>query len=333
MATATTSTISLPINNFYVRNMLQAAQPADVHGRYLQMVDLPAGEGTQTVKWRRYSNITNTTTALTEGVTPPSSSQTVTDISATTSQYGTYIPLTDQVNLLSVEKPLVQIGEKLGQQAGHTADVTRRDVLIAGANAYYSGGTTTATVDEGLTGSLLKKAIRALKRTNTTKITGGYSGTTSVGTTPIRAGFVGIIHPDTSTSLEAVSGFVPVIEYPRQDAMPDEVGAFKEIRFFESTNAEIEEDAGAAIGATGFITTTGTLIDVYKTLIFGADYAGGVALAGHAMKKYIVPPGEATIGDPLAQKGTVGWKGQWVTKILNDDFGIRIEHGNLDTPA
>jgi N4-gp56 family major capsid protein len=331
MATVTTSTISLPLNAYYIRKMLEAAQPYDVHGKYLQMVDLPAGSGTQTVKWRRYENMTTATTSLTEGVTPPSASISITDITATTAQYGSWLPFTDQVKLLNVEPVVQKMGQKLGQQAGHSVDETRRDVLIAGTNVAYANGSATTDVNTALSATMLKKAIRALKRTNTDMITSKITGTDKVGTQPIRAGFIGIVHPDTTQTLEGIAGYVPAIEYPQGDAMENEVGAYREIRFIESTNAAVSRDGGGATST--MISQSDTNADVYKTLIFGADFAGGVALAGHALEKFIKPVGSAGAADPLNQRGSIGWKGQWVTKILNDDFGIRLEHANLENPA
>jgi N4-gp56 family major capsid protein len=71
--------------------------------------------------------------------------------------------------------------------------------------------------------------------------------------------------------------------------------------------------------------TTGTNADVYPTLVFARDAYGLVPLKGeNSMTPMVVNPKPAA-GDPLAQRGTVGWKLWHATVILQDAFMLRIE--------
>jgi N4-gp56 family major capsid protein len=88
-------------------------------------------------------------------------------------------------------------------------------------------------------------------------------------------------------------------------------------------------DAGAAIGGSGMITTTGTLVDVYATLIFAANSYGVCPLQGHAMENIVKPLGSGD--DPLNQRWTSGWKATTTTSILNNAWMVRIEHTNRIT--
>ena len=70
--------------------------------------------------------------------------------------------------------------------------------------------------------------------------------------------------------------------------------------------------------------------DVYSTLIYGKDAFGTVELGGNGKNVSIIinPAGSSGAADPLAQRGTIGWKVKgFCTVILQDDFIIRVESG------
>jgi N4-gp56 family major capsid protein len=70
---------------------------------------------------------------------------------------------------------------------------------------------------------------------------------------------------------------------------------------------------------------TGDKVDVYPILIFARDAFGIVPLKGKtSMTPMVVNPKPAS-GDPLAQRGTVGWKLWTATVILQDLFMARLE--------
>src|SRR6185295_9469383 len=105
MANVDTSVIDPGVANFYDRRLLRKAFPRLIHSLYAQTRDIPAGNST-VIKFRRYSLLTAATTALTEGVTPPGSSLSKTDISATIQQYGDYITLTDKLTFTTTDPVL-----------------------------------------------------------------------------------------------------------------------------------------------------------------------------------------------------------------------------------
>jgi N4-gp56 family major capsid protein len=330
MANTTLTQVPPGTQAYYDRNLLRRAVPADIHGRYGQVRTLPQRSGNQ-IKFRRYSALTPATTPLTEGVTPTGSSLSVTDITATLAQYGDFVTLTDMVQLVNQDPVLTEAGNVLGEQGGTTVDQIRRDVLVAGTNVQYSNGTTRGGINTTITGAVLRSAIRFLKNQNAKMQRSMVKATTGIGTTPIRAAYIGLIHPDTEAVLEKIDGYIPVSQYSAQmDVMPDECGAFQNIRFVVSTNAKVFAAAGAAVSTSGMISAGGVNVDVYATLIVAADAYGVVPLSGGAMKNIIKPLGSAGSADPLDQRATSGWKAITTTKILNDAWMIRIEHGNTD---
>lgn len=329
MGLNTTANITPAIQAYYDRNLLERAVPADVHGRFGQVRPIKMRSGNQ-IKFRRYEALTVSTTPLVEGVTPGGSSLTTTDITATLAQYGDYVTITDMVDMTNQDPVLTEAGEVLGEQGGITIDQVRRDVLVAGTNVIYTNGVARNTLNTVISTIALRTAIRALNRQNAKFVKMMVTATDGVGTKPIRPAYISLIHPDTEAQLEQLTGYVPVTEYSSaMKAEEDEVGAWRNIRFFTSTNGKVFLAAGAAVAADGMISAGGVNNDVYATLVIGANAYGVCPLSGKAMENIIKPLGSGGTADPLNQRSTSGWKATTTTKILNDAWMTRIEHTNL----
>lgn len=317
MGNTSRTEIPAEISAFYDKNLLVRVQPLLIHTKFAQVRDLPKQAGTDTIKFRRYSNLAAATTALTEGITPSGSKLSVTDITAQVKQYGDYITVTDVVDYESQDMVLIEAGEILGDQAADTLDQLCRDVINAGTAVRYGGDATSrATLAAGdvATLTLVKAAVLSLKNNKCRKMTSIIDPNTGVNTTPINASYVGINHTNLSDTIRGFTGFVPVEKYPNRDTvMEGEYGQVNEVRFIETTNGKYWEDAGASSE------------DVYSILIFGQHAYGTTRVSGEAMKNIIKPLGSAGTADPLDQRATTGWKATFVTKILNNSFMERIE--------
>lgn len=316
MPTQTSTTIS-HIRSFYDRRMLSRALPHLVHTWFGQIRDIPTNN-TNVIKFRRYNSLTVSTTALTAGVTPSTASMTVTDVTATMLQYGNVIEASDELLLTTEDPYTTEMMELLGENAGQTLDQIARDALVAGSTVQYAGAATsrvTVSSTMKMSAAEIREVVRTLKNNNARKITSMINPSTGVDTIPLNSGFVAICHPNTTFDLKADASFVPVENYASQaGVMPGEVGKLDEVRFIESTYAKVF----SAAGASG--------IDVYITLVFGAEAFGVTRLGGHAMEIIDKPLGSGGTSDPLNQRATHGWKAWFVTKILNDSFMARIEH-------
>lgn len=318
MAITNRSIIPAEVSAFYDRTLLERATPRLVHTRFGQVRNIPRNAGTSTIKFRRYGNLPAQNEPLVEGVTPSGSQLSTTDVLATVQQYGDYVTVTDVLTYESQDAVLMEAAEVLGDQAGESLDALTRDVLAAGTNVYYAGTATqrseVAAADK-ITATLVKKAVRTLKNGEARPITRMVNASTGYATEPVAPAFVGIVHPDTTFDLEDISGFVPVEKYASTTTLMDgEVGKLKQVRFVESTNAKVFENAGASS------------IDVYATLILGANAYGTSRISGEAIKNIVKPLGSAGSADPLDQRATSGWKATFVAVILNNDWVIRIEH-------
>lgn len=318
MSITTRNQIPREVSNYYDRTLLLRVVPRFVHLRWAQMRDIPRNGGTNTIKFRRYSNLAPATTPLTEGVTPAGSQLSVTDITATVAQYGDFITGSDVVQYETEDPILTETASILGDQASDTLDELTRDILVAGTNVFYAGtATSRATVasTDLIDATIIKKVVRLMKNNKARKMLEMLDATTGISTTPINSCYIALVHPNTTFGLKAIATFVPVEKYASQkNVMDGEVGAIDEVRFVESTNCKIFAGAGA-LG-----------IDVYATIVLADQAYGATRITGEGLKNIVKPLGSAGTADALDQRWTSGWKSTFVAKILNDAFLCRIEH-------
>jgi len=318
---ANTTRTQIPVENtsFYDRTLLTRAVPLCLHTKYAQIRDIPKQAGTDTIKFRRYGNLTAATTPLSEGITPVGSQLSVTDITATVQQYGDYITLTNVLEVTSEDPVLMEAAEVLGDQFADTVDQLARDIMAAGTGITYAAGagTRVATVaGDKITDTLIKKVVRTMKNNKARMMTRMVDPDSGYATSPIPACYVAIVHPNTTYDLQGATGFKSVETYANKaQVMPGEVGALDKVRFVESTNAKVFTGEGAGG------------IDVYGTLFIAMDAVGISRISGEAVKNIIKPLGSGGTVDPLNQRATSGWIAWFVTKILNQDYIHRLEHG------
>lgn len=313
-----TGQISAAINNFYDKNMLVRAVSNFVHTRWAQIRDIPKNAG-ETIKFRRYGNLTAATTALTEGVTPAGSQLSVTDVTATPLQYGDFVTLTDKLLFTTLDPVLTETSEILGDQAGDTLDQLTRDVMVAGTTVQYAStaaARTDITAAMKLNAAEVREAVMTLQNNKAKPIMRMVNPNDSYNTTPLGACYVAIISPQTLRDIKSDSAFIPVQNYPnKSDVMDGEKGAIDDVRFVMTPNAKVF----AAGGSGG--------VDVHASMIIARDFYGITRISTESLRNIIKPLGSAGTADPLEQRATSGWKATFVAKRLNETFAVRIEHG------
>ena len=305
------------------KKLLIRAQPNNILGQFGQVRPIPKNK-TDTIVFRRYEKLAAATTPLVEGVTPTGKSLTYTDITAVLKQYGDFVEITDAIKDMHTDPIANEAIDILAEQAPETYDKLRAGVLQAGTNVQYSTGTARTDVNAIITVALLRTAARILGRQEAKKIKKIISAGINIGTLPIREAYVVVCHTDVFPDIEALTGYVPVANYAKEMGMINgEKGSILDFRFVQDNNIVPWPDAGAAHGVT--LSTSGTLSDVYPLLIFGANAYGLVGLGGRGSVQTLVSNPRPQGSDPLAQRGTVGWKGRMTTAILNDAFMLRME--------
>ena len=321
----TTVEIASAMTEYYNRVGLERAVPYMNHDLFGQIRPLPQ-KNSKIAKFRRYESLGTATTPLTEGVPPSSTDPSYTDVTATIATYGSFIEYSDDVELTNPDPLLTEFDELLGEQSGESIDVLRRDVLVTGTNVAYQSGTTRAGQNAALTIATLRNVLRTMERNKVKYITSILSGSPNVGSDAVPMSFVAIIHPDTALDVRQMTGFVGIEDYGQMRQIHEsEIGAIPAVRIRFLINPNAKKWAGAGQGSTTMVNTS-SVADVYGTMLFGMNSFGIVPLRGAALTTHLKVRGSGGTSDPLDQIGTIGWKAKTTTKILNDNFLLRIEH-------
>lgn len=301
--TTSTGTLADEIKTFYDRTLLERAQPQLTHARFAQQRPIGRRQG-KTIEFRKFTALAPNVTPLTEGVTPDGKALTVTAITAAINQYGDFVQGSDLLDLVAIDPVLQETAELLGEQAGLTVDRIVRDVIHAGTSVNYaSTASSRVTVAAGMNLTVLeiRRAMRNL-RTNNAKPAAGRN-------------FVSFIHPRSAHDVMSDTAWRNPHEYQDTENVYDgEIGRLYGVTFFDTTEAKTFPGAGAAA------------IDVYSTLVVGANAYGVIPLEGQNLDFVFKPIGSAGAADPLEQRWTSGWKVAFAARILDDLAMVRIEH-------
>lgn len=315
---------------YAAKEMLKRADPHLVLQQFAQSKPIPANS-TQTIKFRRYNNLPLATTPLTEGVTPSGSPLTFDDVEATLSQYGDFVPLTDVIADTHEDPVFKETQTIIGEQAAQTVETLMYNILTGGTNVVRSNGTDRDDINTVFTDGMLRKMVRTLKRQNARMLTSKVSSTPNFNTDSIPPAYVGFVHTDMENTIRGLTGFIDVKDYGSTSPWEYEIGTVGNVRFLMSTMLTPFADAGAA-GATMIGTTDASAaVDVYTVLIAAADSYAVTPLKGmNAITPMVLNPNTPREGDPLGQRGYVGWKTYFAGLILNNAWFIRGECAVLE---
>lgn len=341
MSATTYGDISPAIAAYAVVRMLKRAMPYLHLEKFGQTYPLPTNS-TQTAKFRRYFLsgasgsagagsgdfiIPVATTPLVEGVTPQGSRLANQDYTVTLQQYGDFVTISDVIEDTHTDPVLATATDILGEQAAVTVETLRFNVLKAGTNVFYANLVSTrADVIATISLADQRRVTTGLNRQNARKISSVVASTPDYNTKSVEAAYMAVVHPDLETDIREMTGFKAVADYgPHTSPFEGEIGSVEQVRYLSSTVIMPWEDAGAGVASTGVRSTEGDNADVYPVLYFARDAFGIVPLKGKsAMTPMVVNPKPAP-GDPLGQRGTVGWKLWNATVILQEAFMARLE--------
>lgn len=343
MTITTYGDISPAVAAYSVVRMLKRAMPYLQLEKFGQTYPLPTNS-TQTAKFRRYFmtgatgsagsgsgnfNIPVATTPLTEGVTPTGSTLSNADYTVTLGQYGDFIEITDVIMDTHTDNVLQQATDILGEQCALTVETLRFNVLKAGTNVYYADNAASrSAIDTAISIADQRRVTTGLNRQNAKKITQVVASTADYNTKSVEAAYMAVCHPDLETDIRSMAGFKPVADYgPHTTPFEGEIGSVEQVRYLTSTVIAPWADAGGTAATNGLRSTTGTNADIYPVLMFGRDAFGIVPLKGKSSMTPMVVNPKPQAGDPLAQRGTVGWKLYTATVILQEAFMARLEVG------
>lgn len=313
-----------------VVQLLRRGLPHLVIEKFGQVYQLPQ-KSTKVAIFRRYEALALATTPLVEGVTPSGKKITVTDVPVTLEQFGDFVEFTDVILDTHEDPFLRETMSVLGEQAAQTIETVRWEVLIGGTNVIYStddGTPTRAEVADPIGLNVQRKATRALKRQNASHFTSVVKSTPDFRTEPVEAAFIALCHVDCENDIRTIPGFIPTKQYGTTTPWSNEIGSVEDVRYLRSTIFTAFADAGAATST--MVSTSGTNADVYPVLYLAKDAYGIVPLKGRSSVSIMVVNPKPVAGDPLAQRGTAGWKVMQNAVILNDAWMVRAEVAATD---
>ena len=309
------------MKTFYDTELLENARPELIHTQFARKQVLPAGRG-KTVEWRKWNTLEDAG-ALTEGVIPTGQKFGQSAVTQAVTQYGTYVSVSDQLELHAIDDVILGAAEELGASAGTTQDKLVRNVVVAGTNVQYcdkvgtNGAHTAVTSRAGLdttaklTPDEVNKAVTLLKKLKAPKIDGKY---------------VAIIHPSVAYDLRSSDAWVEAHKYAGiTELFTGEIGELHGVRFIETTEAKVFNGEGCPV-KTAADESNGTPAEyysVYATLFLGKDAYGMIDPEGGNMEMIIKDKGQ--VGGPLNQFSTLGYKFSSAAKILYQDRMVRVE--------
>lgn len=332
-----TGDISYRTAGFVCGELLKRAQPLIVLSRFGQQQPIPKNHGNE-IKFRGYLPLDNIPKALVEGVTPAASKPTFRDVVSRLQQYGDYIEITDVLSD-TIEDPIwVEFSDILGEQSAIMLERVVTNKLLAGTNVFFSGktggiqATTRDGVNEPLTLTLQRRVTRALKRQEARTITDVVAASANFSTFSIAPSYVAVCHTDVEADIRNMPGFVPVEKYGSYKPMEGEVGSVKNVRYVTTNLMEPWLDAGAApAGGMEVESNEGACADVYPILYLGKNAFGVTPFAAQRARGaapvnvMALNPNTPRGGDPLGQRGSLGWKAYRTAEILYDMWMARVE--------
>ncbi len=318
---------------YYHDTLIDNAEPYLVHDQFGTEINIPE-HGGKTVEVRYFDVLDKNTTALTEGVTPDGNNLTMGVKTATISQYGDYVTMSDVLNMTAIDPILVQATKAMGSQAGRSLDTITRDVITAGTNVLYApevdGDTITEITERDdlndkciLTPDVIMRA-QAMLEANLAE--------------PINGSYVAIIHPYAAYDLMRSPEFIEWHKYAQPGELyRGEIGMIGNVRFVKSTEAKIVTvtSAGSEVNADppaegggdsgddssddSGVTTTA----VFLTMVLGKDAYATTYATGLGLEHIVKPLGSGD--DPLNQRCTAGWKATKTAIRLKEQNMVRIE--------
>ena len=320
-ATNTTGTVSAEMQTHYNKTLIDRAGPHLVHEQFAAKRNLPLRAGA-TVDFRCVEALPKATTPLEEGVTPAPGKVVVTNKRATVEQYGSYVPVSDKLELMAADPIIVEMTEKSGDQMGLTRDTIIRDIMNLGTQVMYvpsraADGTVTEvqerkalTLNCKITVKDVQRAVARLRMMNAPTIDGKHYGC--------------IINPAIELDImDPDGGWWDANKYATPENIKEgEIGRMAGVRFFTSSEAKIFNDETCPDG-----------LAVYSCLFFGKDAYAVTDLEGAGTEMIIKPKESGGTANPLNLYGTIGWKTLFTGVILSDEYLLRMECTSSAFPA
>jgi N4-gp56 family major capsid protein len=207
------------------------------------------------------------------------------------------------------DRVLNEATKVLSLQLALTIDTLIRDMMVSTASVIACTAGVNGNTPTEVTDADIQRVVVALRQGNARLMTNPLPGQNKFGTAPVRASYWGFMSVDMQSNLESVSSFISSANYPNpMDALEAEWGSTRNVRWLLNTN-------GFSNGATP---------NVYSSFVLGQEAYGVVRLGAKEAEFIVKPLGASGTADPLNQRGTVGYKYPFSTRLLNDNWISRL---------
>ena len=284
------------LQTYIYKNLVENFEP---HLRFHDLAETPMiNDGFGTVAWAKASRLTLSPSdaTLTEGSTPGNTSFSYSVISATPTQYGLFVEVSDRLLRAAPTSIIENAAVEIAQNMGRIIDQVIQTEVMAGTNVLYSGSAANRAALTGsntISASDLRKAQIKLRAADAPDYDGYY---------------VAIMHPLVAGDLrsETNGAYIEFAKYATPDRLfRGEVGCIHGVRVIESSNVQ------------PFAST----VTVYPTLVVGQGAYGVTQWS--SLEAVYKPLGSGQ--DPLNQRATIGMKIDFAAKRLHEDALVRIE--------
>lgn len=257
-----------------------------------------------------------------EGITPESDSLTPMDVSVVMRQYSCLFAYTDKMALMHEDNIPVEMKKVNAERLALVNEQVIYGGLKGCTNQYFGGsGTTLATVNGKITLPLLRRMAVNLVANHGQPVNQRLKASPDFGTEAVMDAFNVYCHSNCEPDIRDLPNFKGVESYASGKPMKNEIGKCERFRFIIHPDLPEIQDVGAAIGALGLKSTTGTLIDVYQIVVTAQDAWSQVAVRGvDSVKIANIATGRSNDGsDPFGQRGLVG--AMWWKAVMIENHG------------
>lgn len=275
--------------------------------------ELPQNEGTTTISMRRYNSLpissdgTLTKAKLTEGKAPEALKVEAQKVQATINQFGNYIEITDWVDAIHFDDIKKEYQPELARTA---AEIKERNIIEAFSEAsdYYVGGH--AALTEMTAGDVLK--LKDCRMVALTMKNYNRQGHIKYGNKPVV-----VVHPNVMQDLLDDSALLDNILVPGNENSPMKNGTLEN---YKAYGMNFQETLICPIEKGG----SGSNMNVYSSYMLGKNPYVVVSFKGKGLE-WKETAFEASKGDPLGQKATIGYK-MWTGAKVIDPVAITCIH-------
>lgn len=308
MPITTTAQVPPEVRTYFDRLLLTLARPYYIYDLFAQKRTIPLNSGDQMI-FRRYSTLAAAIVPITDGTTPPGDALSVTDFSTQIKWYGNFTVITDQVQFTVQDRVLNEATRVLSLQLGLTLDTLIRNMMVATASSILCSNGVNGNTPTEITTADIKTAVRALRLGNARLMTKPIPGENRFATSPVRSSYWGFMDVTIQNDLEACADFLSAANYPNpMDALEAEWGSTNNVRWLLSTN--------------GYSSSASP--PVWNNILLGQEAYGVVKLGSKEAEFIVKPLGSSGVADPLNQRGSVGYKYPFATRLLNDNWITRL---------